>query len=527
MEDEFDELDGLSARLSSLVAHDGGAGAGSETPEAPREPRPFIVDALNLLNFFSGKSQTGQFRGKPQPGLSPWEQIAVMRTRVRGFLRACESSNLRPHFVVDAGWQSDEAFRKWLRRREREFATDSRFLPLGMDALLCDMLVEAGARVYRADGLDGDDVIVRMALEAGDASLILSADRDMFRYTDLSCAQQRVCAEFMLDGAGQHVYLLASPSGRPKDGVRSRKVTQLPYEPDTWLKPASKLHTAPQVGYVRGCCSPWTRRHGNLHGLARPLRLAVYAALGVQGRVREVYPDRCADSEAVRWVDEKVEPDGSLLPLLAQPHAALEWLTQADPCAAAGDDPVRAFARVSLVAELVNAIALRGVRGRGDLGSRAGAGAGAADARVGSAAEAATGARVPSMLEIVESLGQRREAQSQAEAMPKGLLRNALRWPPPQFVLRAPDCHRVMCGHAQLGDAAYFEGQPWMAGAAARAGAEPLCAPSYGQERGGQQQAEAQPSAAAGRGGRGRRKGRRARGGRGGRLTGSGDLEIL
>lgn len=352
MASDEDDLCALERHMRGLLHED----APHDEPCGPVAPIPLIVDALNYLNFF-----TDGGRYKPeQSAMTPWEQVAVLRARVRGFLHACECSGFAPEFVVDAGWQTDENCRKWMARREAEVAECSRHLPLGMDSLLCDALVEAGGRVYRAAGLDGDDVVARMAVEMGPASLVLSADRDMFRYAAIFNATERICVDFALDRSGNRLTLVRSRHSAPKPGVGPRDVSALPYAPGAWLARSNKLHNArtrPHDGYVRGCCSPFVRGYGNLHGLARPLRLAAYEAMGVGGQVRESFPEWDERAGRVAWVDKLVQPDGALRPLLASPHEALEWLRERDPCALAGDHPLRAFARVSLLAELFDSVA--------------------------------------------------------------------------------------------------------------------------------------------------------------------------
>jgi hypothetical protein len=126
-----------------------------------------------------------------------------MRARVDGFLRACERSRFEPHFVIDAGWKSEEAGRKWTERREKEVRGGRRDIPLSADTFLADALHASGAKVYTVEGTDGDDVIARLAHElsasepGAPSALVLSADRDMFRYDDLiPNAPERVFADF-------------------------------------------------------------------------------------------------------------------------------------------------------------------------------------------------------------------------------------------------------------------------------------------------------------------------------------------
>jgi hypothetical protein len=67
-----------------------------------------------------------------------------------------------------------------------------------VDTVLTDFLRAYGAEVYTPEGLDADDVVVLLAHKAGPDSIILSADRDMFRY-DLPNVRQRVFSGFRLE----------------------------------------------------------------------------------------------------------------------------------------------------------------------------------------------------------------------------------------------------------------------------------------------------------------------------------------
>jgi hypothetical protein len=69
---------------------------------------------------------------------------------------AASNSQLVP---LRRGWKSEEAHEKWRSRREDEVAEGFRNFPIGLDSILSDVLEECGQRVYRAEGLDGDDVV--------------------------------------------------------------------------------------------------------------------------------------------------------------------------------------------------------------------------------------------------------------------------------------------------------------------------------------------------------------------------------
>ena len=343
-------------------------------------PRDLVVDALNFLTAYFLPIDAAP------KGTSAWRLLEAMKSRVDGFVAACAATNLRPHFVIDAGYQSEEAATKWRKRREAEVRAHKRAIPLSADTFLCDLLRAAGAPCYAAEGKDGDDIVARLAYELGPRSLILSADRDMFRYAFIRDAPDRVMADFSFRGDNPvRVALHPSPTGTPKDGVSSRTLEDVPaYEPDEWLHPHCKLHAVihrPSYGYVRGACSPQTRRRGNLHGVARPLRLAAYALMGATGKIHERYPEWDEAEDRVRWEEGEVEPsaDPELRSMLVEGDriAALRWLRDADAARRTetetetetetdgverdddsddSDDDFRSFARYAIVAELFAAI---------------------------------------------------------------------------------------------------------------------------------------------------------------------------
>ena len=208
--------------------------------------------------------------------------------------------------------------------------------------------------------LDADDVVAWLAHKAGKRSKVLSADRDMFRY-GLENATERVCAGFAFDAKGALVLIPSdTPSCRP--GCQPRPVEELAFDDyamKCWLVNGhrNKLHYLdPQRGYLRGCSCPFVKSHGNLHGHAQPLRAAVYHLLGKTTAVCEDFPEWDDKKKEVSWGPYMVEPNAALAPLLKDPPAALAWLEARDPMASGGSDhPLRAFARVLMVAELVDA----------------------------------------------------------------------------------------------------------------------------------------------------------------------------
>ena len=94
----------------------------------------------------------------------------------------------------------------------------------------------------------------------------------------------------------------------------------------------NKLLTLQKGSFVRGNADSFTKRAGNLHMIARPLRQAVYSRLG-HTTVHEFVPVWDAVVCSVVWVDEFVEADKALDALLDDPRKAMAWLVEADALA--------------------------------------------------------------------------------------------------------------------------------------------------------------------------------------------------
>ena len=201
---------------------------------------PLVIDALNFLTrYFMPVDKLG----KKTPA---WRLLAATKTMVEGFLEACAASGYSPHFVIDAGWKSDEAAKKWTKRREAECRRGERAIPLNADTFLAELLREAGAPVYQVEGEDGDDIAAVLAYTLGKNSLILSEDRDMFRYVFIEDAGSRVMVDFSFEvlANGGPVTLAFHPSTtqRVKDGVADRTLLDMPTcDIASWSSPTNKL----------------------------------------------------------------------------------------------------------------------------------------------------------------------------------------------------------------------------------------------------------------------------------------------
>ena len=208
--------------------------------------------------------------------------------------------------------------------REGGSRRQARHLTLSADTFLADALHASGAKVYTVEGTDGDDVIARLAHElsaserGAPSALVLSADRDMFRYDDLiPNAPERVFADFSFLVASANVAaasdvsieLHPSPNPTPKPGVVRRAASDVPaYDPVEWTRRHEQAPGGASQGRIR------TRRvlaadarAGEHHGSSRRSARA-HAAMGAADAVREAYPEWDEASGRVRWVDDRVAP---------------------------------------------------------------------------------------------------------------------------------------------------------------------------------------------------------------------------
>mmetsp|Transcript_34794 Transcript_34794/g.87258 ORF Transcript_34794/g.87258 Transcript_34794/m.87258 type:complete len:831 (-) Transcript_34794:492-2984(-) len=333
---------------------------------ASDEPTYLVVDALNFLSsyFLPVKEMSRD--------VDTWTLLRVMEARVEGFLLACERSKYAPNFVIDDGYRSEEAQVKWTKRREDEVRDCTRGVMYRSTTMLEDVLISKGAMVWMVNGEDGDDAVATLANNLGDDAVILSNDRDMFRYDFLEPDQMRCefafhypVADDSKNYAATVIHLFPSRSGSVKEGTDTRTESQMPeYEPEEWHqydgKPRARVDN-PEVGVpvAHGADSQETREHGNLHGISKPLRLAMYYEAGLRRPVVEQYPEWDEVTGNVVWMTEEVLPeqaDGHFRALLKDKVAALRWLQKADPCKEDGAYGFRGFARHAIVAECVGAI---------------------------------------------------------------------------------------------------------------------------------------------------------------------------
>ena len=312
---------------SADAAH--AAGAASNAPPQPpsadaahaaKHEQHLVVDVLNFLNFFV------PVNNERLENASAWTLLREMKLRVDSFMTACSHARITPHFVIVCGFASTECGTKWRKRREREIKEGYKAMPYYIDAALAAALRARGGDVIQAPNVDADDVVIATALHfSGD---VLSRDRDMLRYTDVNWHSTRLYEFFRLN---RHGRLELHPRFDMHNTAHERQGRALRLELEHWRMPQMKMVSALISNGVllRGNGDSFTQSMGNVHMLARPLRQALYARLGVDS-VREEIPCWDAEQNRVVWSADDVAPDAALDALLDDPPAAYAWLAQAD-----------------------------------------------------------------------------------------------------------------------------------------------------------------------------------------------------
>lgn len=157
---------------------------------------------------------------------------------------------------------------------------------------------------------------------------ILSGDRDFVRYIGLDRHKNKIFVTFAFSHDGS-IKLVPRDDFEIGDREPRRLRAVSTSDLEAWVVTnvkINKLLTLQKDCFVRGNADSFTRRAGNLHMIARPLRQAVYGRLG-HTSVMELIPTWDAVGCSVAWVEESVKADKELDALLDEPWRGWSKLT--------------------------------------------------------------------------------------------------------------------------------------------------------------------------------------------------------
>lgn len=290
--------------------------------------KALIVDLSNQIDFFYPINQQYTIR----------EHIANMRERVKMFMVNCEEK-FDPIIVVDNVTASAETTQKWECRRENEILNKKKNLPLNLDILICDALKNHGSKIYADKAVDADDVVAKLA-SIMPGSLILSSDRDMFRYNLYN--KNRIFSTATMS-SNSDLKLWKGLNLCVKPGCSLKMVDDIPM-----VYPSDKpYHTISNV-YIRGVSDSHSD-FVNLHHVCKRIRQCLYSRLSIQS-VKEKYPIFDKETNGVLWINELVHAKAST-DVQFDFGTLLDVLTKLDPMKKPTSE--RLYAREAIIAEYI------------------------------------------------------------------------------------------------------------------------------------------------------------------------------
>jgi len=258
------------------------------------------VDVLNFTNRFFGKPET-------------WSNMKIPCSRIRNFVKSATYSGFRVVAFLDDCAVSEEALAKTKERQVRNIHKGARRVPQGSTAILGDIFERCGCSVHYSKERDNDDTLAYYASVHYANAVVLSADKDFFRYTGHT---YKVYENFrVIIGGG--LELVEKP---PPMNPSSERVL-----PDSCPATTGEMRFVSGGKLSKGVPTPLLKQLGiSPHRVLQPLRKALYASLKVS-RVIESYPEWNEDTRQVTWCCDKVDADLKLDYLLRKPLQALDY----------------------------------------------------------------------------------------------------------------------------------------------------------------------------------------------------------
>ena len=176
---------------------------------------------------------------------------------------------------------------------------------------------------------------------------ILSQDNDFFRYNGTNYS---VYKSFKVK---KNKLILEATTGNPKRIAEISTRDVLDTLPEVTETAPHLISVFQNNQYRRGSGSILIKELGNPHLIARPLRLALYARLGIDKPVKEIFP--VWQDETVKWTEDQVLADAKLDSYLDNPVDAhkLLFLVSSKPSTVALDQwNKHEFSTKSIIFEL-------------------------------------------------------------------------------------------------------------------------------------------------------------------------------
>lgn len=241
-----------------------------------------VVDFANQVILPQGRTESFQ----------SW--INKSCRRIRQIVNLARRWGLKPIFVCDAAYMTEEVREKWRLRREKEAERGIRKIPYNADTILCEILLDMKLDLVFDREHNADDIIATVAI-MHPKSVILSRDNDYFRY-DEQCLLHRVF--YMESNTIVRELEWKHHSRTPLQTIRM----YFPVFAQSFVD-LTKFVTLGE--YKRGTAYPKAERSlcQSLHLASRPFRQLLY-----DHPVHEIFPVWDDDMHRVLWMDDIVDP---------------------------------------------------------------------------------------------------------------------------------------------------------------------------------------------------------------------------
>lgn len=222
--------------------------------------------------------------------LNQW--INRVEKRIKFILNVCTRWKLKPIFVCDAGYTTEEVQNKWKIRREKELEKGIRKIPYCADTIVCEMILKKKLQLVFDKRYNADDIVATIA-NMNNGSYILSRDMDYFRYDD-GILKNKI---FYI-GEERKITQLTQ-----KGAMREPLQTIRMYFPIFASDHSDLVKLVENGEYIRGNAYPSAEksREKSLHIATRHYRQSMY-----KGPVQEIFP--ILENGVVRWISEIVQP---------------------------------------------------------------------------------------------------------------------------------------------------------------------------------------------------------------------------
>eukprot|EP00347_Sterkiella_histriomuscorum_P021954 403332194 len=252
---------------------------------------------LKQLVFVDGLNLVGDFF--PRDNCDFWQYNQGV-ARFQKFAHAARKSDYELEFFIDYLHKTQNVYKKWTLRREEDIKNMELTRTPGIHTILGQLCKEEGFKVHYSD-TDGDNTIATCAQHFG--ADILSRDRDYLRYKG---ASYKIFSNYQIKKnklcliERNLLFTIDKTIEEPRDLLIELPKT---HSHTPFKEKIVRLKT----NYI-GASTPLNKYFGNLNDKTKKLRSHFYHQLGIEFKVKEIYPYWSIEEHNVLWTDHTIKP---------------------------------------------------------------------------------------------------------------------------------------------------------------------------------------------------------------------------